>query len=70
MSSVVCECGCVVGKSYLSKHKQTRKHMNIMEMRLFPQQQRQHTIDDVMREMEELEEKKNENMNICEGVIN
>lgn len=36
-------------------------------MRLFPQQQ---TIDDVMREMEELEEKKNENMNICEGVIN
>jgi len=59
MSSVVCECGCVVGKSYLSKHKQTQKHMKMMDMRLFPQQQQQ-TIDDVMREMEELEERKNE----------
>jgi len=58
MTSVVCECGCVVGKSYLSKHKQTQKHMKMMDMRLFPQQQQ--TIEDIMREMEELEERKNE----------
>jgi len=46
----------MVGMSYLSKHKQTQKHLKMMDMRLFPQQ----TIDDVMREMEELEERKNE----------
>lgn len=28
---VSCECGCVIKKNYLIKHKKSRKHFNLLE---------------------------------------
>ena len=48
---VRCACGCYVGKFYLNKHKTTKKHLKLMEI------SRPQTIDDIMKAMNELEEK-------------
>jgi hypothetical protein len=48
---VRCACGCYVGKFYLNKHKTTMKHLKLMES------SRPATIDDILKAMNELEEK-------------
>jgi len=48
---VRCACGCYVGKFYMNKHKKTKKHLKLMEISHPP------TIDDIMKAMNELEEK-------------
>jgi hypothetical protein len=51
---VRCACGCYVGKFYMNKHKQTKKHLKLMEVI------RPSTLDDIMKAMNELEEKVDE----------
>jgi len=51
---VRCACGCYVGISYMNKHKKTKKHLKLLEISHPP------TMDDIMREMEELEERKDD----------
>lgn len=53
MLSVECECGCVVGKYYLSRHKQTHKHFK----RMYSIRPREPTMVDLMKQLEALEEK-------------
>jgi hypothetical protein len=54
VNKIHCACGCYVGKYYLNKHKLTKKHLKLME-RISPP-----TISDIMKAMEELEEKVDE----------
>ena len=51
VDKVRCACGCYVGKFSLNKHKKTKKHLRLME------NNRPQTIEDIMKEMSELEEK-------------
>jgi hypothetical protein len=48
---VVCACGCYIARYGLNKHKKTKKHLRLMEIN------DPLTINDVMKKMEELEEK-------------
>lgn len=63
MSSVKCECGCVVGYYYLPKHKLTQKHywrmedIRWLEARKPPPPPKEPTIEDVLKKLEELDEK-------------
>jgi hypothetical protein len=29
-TSITCECGCIIKKRFLKKHKQTQKHLDIL----------------------------------------
>ena len=51
VDKVRCACGCYIGKFGLNKHKKTKKHLRLME------NNRPQTIEDIMKEMSELEEK-------------
>jgi hypothetical protein len=48
---VRCACGCYISKYYMNKHRQTKKHLKLMEVIRPP------NIDDIMKAMNELEEK-------------
>ena len=52
VDKVRCACGCYIGKFGLNKHKQTMKHK-----RLMMEINRPHTLEEIMKEMNELEEK-------------
>ena len=51
VNKVRCACGCYIASNGLNKHKLTKKHLKLMEIN------RPMTIEDVMKKMEELEEK-------------
>lgn len=51
VDKVRCACGCYIGKFGLNKHKKTKKHLRLME------NNRPQTIEDIMKEMSDLEEK-------------
>lgn len=51
VEKVRCACGCYVGKYYLKKHQQSNKHMKLS------MNNRSWTMNDIMKEMNELEEK-------------
>jgi hypothetical protein len=48
---VLCACGCYIARNGINIHKKTKKHLRLLENNC------QLTIEEVMKKMEELEEK-------------
>ena len=51
VEKVQCACGCYVGKFYMKKHKMTKKHLKLMEVR------QPNSLSEIIKKMNELEEK-------------